>query len=58
MSDIAFYFRSRLFARRPGETHEDAIERYWETMDRKFEQWRDDQVIKASNQSDEKDQQH
>jgi hypothetical protein len=58
MSDIVFYFRSRLFARRPGETHEDAIERYWETVDRRFEEWRDNQILEKANPKDEKDPKH
>lgn len=53
MSQITLYYRSRLFARRPGETHEDVIERYWETVDRRFEEWRDREILKQANQNDE-----
>ena len=58
MSVIVAYYRSRLFGRRPGETHEDAVEHYWEIVDRKHEEWRDDQILDHANYNDEKDQQN
>jgi len=58
VSAIIAYYRFRLFARRSGETHEDALERYWETVDRKYNEWRDDQILNCANHNDEKDRQN
>ena len=45
MSAASLYYRSRLDHTEPGVDPEQTAERYWAEVDRRYEEWRDDQIL-------------
>ena len=45
MSAASLYYRSRLDHTEPGVDPEQAADRYWAEVDRRYEEWRDDQIL-------------
>ena len=54
MSTMVLWYRTRFARTEPGADPEQAAERYWEEVDRRYEESRDDQVLsKAADLANE-----